>query len=58
LDEERFMQRYEEILKLRKKYPQIKILVGTECDILSDGSLDYDENILKLCDVVIGSIHM
>jgi DNA polymerase (family 10) len=25
---------------------------------LSDGSLDYDENILKLCDVVIGSIHM
>ena len=58
LDETKFKQRYEEILKLRKKYPQIEILVGTECDILSDGSLDYSDEILSMCDVVIGSIHM
>jgi len=58
LDETRFKQRYEEILKLRKKYPQIEILVGTECDILSDGNLDYPDEILSMCDVVIGSIHM
>ena len=59
LDEEKFLQRYEEIKKLRKKYgDKIKILVWTECDILADGSLDYSDEILKLCDIVIWSIHM
>ena len=59
LDKERFLQRLEEIKKLQKKYEwKIHILVWTECDILQDGSLDYDEEILKLCDIVIWSIHM
>ena len=58
LNKDRFLKRYEEILKLRKKYPKIKILVWTECDILPSGELDYPEEILKLCDIVIWSIHI
>jgi DNA polymerase (family 10) len=35
----------------------IRILVGTECDILPDGSLDYPDDILAQCDWVVASIH-
>ncbi|MFQ5415327.1 MAG: DNA polymerase/3'-5' exonuclease PolX [Phycisphaerae bacterium] len=35
----------------------ITILVGTECDILPDGSLDYPDDILAQCDWVVASIH-
>ncbi|KKP40583.1 MAG: PHP domain-containing protein, DNA polymerase (family X) [Candidatus Peregrinibacteria bacterium GW2011_GWF2_33_10] len=45
-----------EILALNKKFP-IKILYGTEVDILEDGSLDYPNEILKNFDMVIASIH-
>ena len=57
LDEKRFLKKLEEVKKIRKKYPQIKILMWTEVDILQDGSLDYPEEILKKCDIVIASIH-
>ena len=33
------------------------MLRGTESDILADGSLDYDEGILKQFDFVIASVH-
>jgi DNA polymerase (family 10) len=36
---------------------KIKILKGAEVDILSDGSLDYPDDILKTLDIVIGSVH-
>ena len=35
----------------------IRILAGTECDILSDGSLDYPDDLLAECDWVVASIH-
>jgi len=35
----------------------IEILAGTECDILSDGSLDYPDDVLARCDFVVASIH-
>ena len=35
----------------------IKLLRGTESDILADGSLDYPDAILEQLDVVIASIH-
>jgi len=35
----------------------IRVLIGTEADILADGSLDYPDDVLKTLDVVIGSIH-
>lgn len=35
----------------------IKVLVGSEVDILEDGSLDYSDKYLKMLDFVVGSIH-
>lgn len=35
----------------------IKLLRGTECDILADGQLDYPPEILSQFDVVIASVH-
>src|SRR5262249_58025337 len=35
----------------------VKLLGGTESDILDDGSLDYPDTILEQLDVVIASIH-
>ncbi|MFZ5942485.1 MAG: PHP domain-containing protein [Bacillota bacterium] len=46
-----------EIDRLKVKYPQIQILKGIEVDILEDGSLDFQDDILEKMDVVIGSIH-
>jgi DNA polymerase (family 10) len=37
--------------------PTFRILKGTECDILRDGALDYDEETLKTFDFVVASIH-
>ncbi|HKS68790.1 MAG TPA: PHP domain-containing protein, partial [Ktedonobacterales bacterium] len=37
--------------------PTFRVLKGTECDILRDGALDYDEATLKTFDFVVASIH-
>jgi len=42
---------------LNQKWPDFHIYKGIESDILPDGSLDYDEDILKGFDFVIASIH-
>ena len=57
LDEKRLLKHCQEIDKLQKKYPQIRVLKGAEVDILSDGKLDYSDKILKKLDIVIASIH-
>ncbi|NLT94937.1 MAG: PHP domain-containing protein [Clostridia bacterium] len=51
------VRQWAEMDKLQKKYPQIRLLKGIEVDILSDGSLDLPEEILKESDIVIASIH-
>jgi DNA polymerase (family X) len=35
----------------------LHILMGSEVDILPDGSLDYPDEVLRTLDVVIGSVH-
>ncbi|SNX53978.1 DNA polymerase/3'-5' exonuclease PolX [Thermoanaerobacterium sp. RBIITD] len=47
----------DEIDELNNIYDDIVILKGIESDILPDGSLDYDEDILKKFDFVIASVH-
>jgi len=47
----------EDIRKIDAKIRGIKVLSGTECDILPDGSLDYPDSLLMKCDCVIASIH-
>lgn len=46
-----------QIRKLNDKLKGITILVGTEVDILADGSLDFDNKLLSELDFVIASIH-
>lgn len=47
---------WKEIDKLSKNF-KIKILKGSEVDILKDGSLDYPDEVLKKLDVVVGAVH-
>lgn len=37
--------------------PGFRLLTGIECDILEDGSLDQDEDLLGRLDVVVASVH-
>lgn len=57
LKAEDLVRQKEEIEGLRKKYPQLGIFHGVESDIRSDGSLDYDDTVLKQLDFVIASVH-
>ena len=57
LKPEKVIQQHVEIDALNKKFAPFKILKGIESDILGDGSLDYEEDILKLFDFVVASIH-
>jgi len=57
LSEERVKKKIAEVEKLRKKFPDLRIFCGTECDIKSDGTLDYPDNILKQFDFVYIGIH-
>ncbi|SNT21127.1 DNA polymerase (family 10) [Anaerovirgula multivorans] len=57
LKEKTIKKQHEEIEKLREKYPEIKIFKGIESDILPDGSLDYEDEVLATFDYVIGSVH-
>ncbi len=54
---ERVLQQHEEIAHLNEKLAPFKIFKGIESDILSDGSLDYPDEILKKFDFVVASIH-
>ncbi len=59
LDEKRVRQQAEEIKKLNMKFARedFRIFFGTECDILGDGSLDFDDKTLALFDYVVASVH-
>lgn len=50
-------QQQDEIDNINTKMKNFHILKGIECDILPDGSLDYQDNILASFDIVIASIH-
>ncbi len=57
LKEEDILRQFDEIDRFNEKYTDIKILKGIESDILKDGSLDYEEDLLKQFDFVIASVH-
>ncbi len=56
LNKEQLLQKKHEIEKLKNKL-NFNILYGTEVDILNNGELDYDNQILSEFDIVIASIH-
>jgi DNA polymerase (family 10) len=53
---DRLKAQWEEIARVQEKVA-VRLLRGTESDILADGSLDYPDAILEQLDVVIASIH-
>jgi len=57
LSTDALFKKNEEIDKLNKKFTDFKILKGAEVDILGNGHLDYDDDVLKTLDIVIGAIH-
>lgn len=57
LQEERLIKQWNEIDVLNEKLHPFKIYKSIESDILSDGSLDYSDEILKKFDLVIASVH-
>jgi DNA polymerase (family 10) len=54
---ERMARHIEDIRAANDRLKGITILVGCEVDILTDGSLDYPDALLRECDVVVASIH-
>ena len=53
---DRLRAQWEEIDRVQERL-QIKLLKGTESDILEDGLLDYPDYILEKFDIIIASIH-
>ena len=57
LNEKELEAHLELIEEANAKVEGIEILKGIEVDILKDGSLDLDDEVLSRLDVVIGSVH-
>jgi len=57
LSEKLLINQIKKIDKLNKKIKGIKLLKGSEVDILGDGNMDYNNDMLKELDFVIAAIH-
>jgi DNA polymerase (family 10) len=53
---DRLMRQWDEIDEVQEKV-SIKILRGTESDIIASGELDYPDAVLEKFDVIVASIH-
>lgn len=57
LDEKRLEAHIKKLRAANDKKLGIRVLAGSEVDIMKDGSLDYSDEILEQLDVVVCSIH-
>ena len=57
MKEFQIIEQHKEIDALNAKYPAFKIFKGIECDILYDGSMDYENDVLASFDYVVASVH-
>ncbi len=57
LDADRLRDHVDAVRAVAARIEDISVLAGSEVDILADGSLDYDDEILALLDVVVASPH-
>ena len=57
LPRDRVLAQHEEIDALNATRADVRVLKGVEADILADGALDYDSDLLDRFDFVIGSVH-
>ena len=58
LTAERLLKHVEEIRKISDRLKGITLLAGCEVDILADGRMDFEDEILAELDIVIGSPHV
>jgi DNA polymerase (family 10) len=57
LSPERLAQKLEAVREADEKYGEIRLFCGSEVDILKDGSLDYEDEVLSKLDFVVASVH-
>ena len=57
LDEERLARQIEDIEAFNRKQDGFRLFAGSEVDILKDGSLDFDDEMLAQLDYVVASVH-
>lgn len=57
LNRDRLLAQLDEIDEVRERVAPFRILTGIEVDILQDGGLDQDDDLLERLDVVVASVH-
>ncbi|MFD9502672.1 PHP domain-containing protein [Streptomyces sp. NPDC060035] len=57
LSPERLRRQLDVVAELNEKWAPFRLLTGIECDILADGSLDQEPELLERLDVVVVSVH-
>lgn len=57
LSAEKLLNQVKEIHAYNAKKPHCVLLAGVECDILKDGKLDFEDDILSQMDYVVASVH-
>ncbi|MFI2780382.1 PHP domain-containing protein [Streptomyces sp. ALB3] len=57
LSTERLLDQLSVVTQLNERWAPFRLLTGIECDILADGSLDQDAEVLERLDVVVVSVH-
>jgi DNA polymerase (family X) len=57
LSPERLEQKLEAVREADEAYDEIHLLCGSEVDILKDGTLDYEDDLLAELDFVVASVH-
>lgn len=57
LTEDQIIKQHQEIDELNKEMAPFRIFKGIESDILSDGKLDYADDVLASFDFIVASVH-
>jgi putative hydrolase len=57
LSRERLLQQLDIVAALNDELAPFRILTGIEVDVLEDGTLDQDDELLERLDVVVASVH-
>ena len=57
LDRERLLRQLDVVAALNAELAPFRVLTGIEVDILDDGALDQDDDLLARLDIVVASVH-
>jgi DNA polymerase (family 10) len=57
LNAKRLREQAKVIAEVQSEFPDVRILRGIECDIMRDGTMDLDDDILSELDWVVASVH-